>query len=306
MKRSGEVSLSIQEKEAHLLIISYSETLSWDSCPRQYYYQIIQKITPVEASEPLSVGIKGHSLLQHFYQGLQEGLSVEESKKRVHQKAKQYLDVPGLNPEMAELLKAWGLVSKYIELTDFSSYKIAIVENRFLFPLNRVTDDPMLAEVQIGFTPDVVLERKGGFYTVEDAKFIGRAWSQKKLNRFPQAKLYEIFLRDMGYNVTRSSIRFFNTSTNKITVHGDSMTPQEPAILIRDFVKTVKEIVAYKRLAPMISDDPTVLSETRRTMNYSNCQYCWFETVCTTEAQGKDASKIIKHLYKRNDYDYSA
>jgi hypothetical protein len=280
------------------VIVSYSETLAWDSCPRQYHYQHDLKIIPVDLSDALSKGIKGHGLLQYFYQGLQDGLPVAEAKERVRIKAKQYLDVPGLNPEMADLLVVWGLVNQFIDTTDFSSYEVAIVENRYLFPLNRFTDDPLLSDVQIGFTPDVVLKRKGGFYTVEDAKFIGRAWSQKKLNRFPQAKLYELFLNDMGYNVTRSSIRFFNTKTNKITVHGESMTPQEGEILKRDFVKTVREIVIYK--AGIHHE------QTRRTMNYNNCQYCFFEQPCTAEAQGKDASKIIKHLFKRNDYDYSA
>jgi PD-(D/E)XK nuclease superfamily len=252
---------------------------------------------PSELSDAIDTGIKGHQLLQSFYQGLQNGLNKEESKELVHKKAKQMLDSPIFDPKMGDLLKAWSLVSKYITDTEFTN-EIAIVENRFLFPLNKFTDDPLLADVQIGFTPDVVFKRKGDFYTVEDSKFIGRAWSQKKLNRFPQAKLYGLFLREMGYNVTRSSIRFFNTTKNEITSHSEGMTLQEPEILVDDFVATVREIVTYKN---QISH-----SKTRRTMNYSNCQYCWFEQPCTQEAQGKDASKTIKYLYKRNDYDYSA
>lgn len=288
-----------------MLIISYSETLVWDSCPRQYYYQFARNLISNDLPDALTTGTKGHGLLQSFYRALQSGFDKEEAQRHVNSAAKKMMESPLFDPSVGDLLKAWSLVNKYIDETDFN-IEVAEVENRFLMPLSNFTDDPLLMNVVIGFTPDVVFKRKGDFYTVEDAKFVGRAWSQKKLNRFPQAKLYEVFLRKMGYNVTRSSIRFFNTTTNKITDYGTTMTPQEPEILMRDFTGTVREIVEYRRRAAFTADGPDVLANTRRTMNYSTCQNCYFEEPCTTEAQGKDASKIFKYRYRKNDYDYNS
>lgn len=289
------------------MIISYSETLSWDSCPRQYYYQNVLNLTPNELSEPITTGVKGHHLLQSFYRALQEGKDKETAKDYVYQSAKHLMESPFFDPNSMDLLKAWSLVNKYIDDTDFN-VEIIEVENRFLIPLSYFYDDPFLSDVTIGFTPDVVFKRPGNYCTVEDSKFVGRAWSQKKLHRFPQAKLYGIFLRKMGYNITRSSIRFFNTTKSTITDYGDTPTLQEEKILIRDFVATVKEIVNYKRAALAIYDDPQAMSNTRRTMNYTQCDHCFFEQPCTMQAQGKEeqASKILKHMFRKNDYDYNS
>lgn len=281
-------------------IISYSETLAWDSCPRQYYYQFILGLTPNDLSDAITTGTKGHHLLQAFYESMKIGATQDEALEYVHKKAKKMMESPLFDPATGDLLKAWGMVNKYIREATLPG-SVELVENRFLVPLNMFTDDPVLANIQIGFTPDVVFNRKWGFYTVEDSKFIQRAWPKKKLNRFPQAKLYSIFLQKIGYNVTRSSVRFFNTTTGDITEHGDTMTPQEPAILIRDFIKTVREIALYKN-----EHQGEVFEYTRRTMNYSNCQYCFFEQPCTTEAEGRDASKIFKYMFRKNDYDYSS
>ncbi len=283
------------------MIISFSETLTWDSCQRQYYYQRVLNKMPNDHPDAMSTGTKGHQLLQSFYRAIQTGADKDSAKDYVDKAARQMMQSPFFDPATGDLLKAWSLVSKYIDETDFN-VEILEVENRFLIPLSLFTDEPLLQDVQIGFTPDVVFRRKGGFCTVEDSKFVGRAWSQKKLNRFPQAKLYGIFLRKMGYNVTQASIRFFNTTKLTITTHPDTMTPQEPEILLRDFTNTVREIVNYKRAA----DDEIVLSETRRTMNYSSCQYCFFEQVCTAEAQGKDSSKLLKYMYRDSNYDYNS
>lgn len=286
------------------MIISYSETLSWDSCPRNYYYQNVLGLVPNELSEPITTGTKGHQLLQSFYRALQTGADKEIAKEYVYESAKHLMESPFFDPNSMDLLKAWSLVNKYIDDTEFNT-EIIEVENRFLIPMSFFTDNPFLSDVTIGFTPDVVFKRPGNFCTVEDSKFVGRAWSQKKLHRFPQAKLYGIFLCKMGYNVTRSSIRFFNTTKNTITDYGDTPTPQEQETLIRDFTATVQEIAEYRRMIKIA--DPQ-LKGPRRTMNYNICDSCFFEQPCTMQAQGKNeqASRVLTHMFKENDYDYNS
>lgn len=278
------------------MIISFSEVNKWDQCKRAYYYNFTKNLRPLEESDPITTGGKGHKLLQTFYTAMQNGFTKEDALEKVKLHASKLLE----ENKFTDLLKAWILVNNYIETTDFIS-EVVLVENRFQFPAHLLCPEESFFEgIQIGFTPDVVFKRKGGFHDVEDAKFVGRAWSQKKLNRFPQAKLYQIFLRRMGYNVSRSSIRFFNTSTNKVTVQNAELKQEEETNLLNDFLDGVVEVAEYRKNLLTGYEYPL-----RRTMNYATCQYCAFEEPCTLEAQGKDASKTFKYQFTEGKYDYS-
>jgi len=278
------------------LIVSYSEVFKWDTCQRQYWYRFGMGLKPLEESNAMQIGTKGHKLLQDFYNLIAEGKEKHEAHILTARSAAKILsktDTPDFT-----LLKAWTMVDNYIRENEFTPNAI-LVENRFLFPASLLSDDPIFEGVQIGFTPDVVFQRPGNKLDVEDAKFVGRAWSKSKLNRFQQAKLYQIFLKVMGYNVTRSVVRFFNLATGKITVQNYGLLEAEEKIIIRDFLAGIKEVVTYRRL-PL-----EVRQEARRTTNYTACQFCAFEFPCTLEAEGKDASKTFKYQYMKSDYDYS-
>ena len=275
-------------------IVSFSELFKFDTCKRQYYYGFELGLKPTEMSGPIDTGIKGHRLLQDFYLCLQQGKTKEEALAEVQKRGLMILQ----ENKFADmnLVKAWTLVDNYIKETDFISEAV-LVENRFLFPFAELDSDPSYSDVQIGFTPDVVFKRKGDFYTVEDAKFVGRAWSKGKLSRFQQAKLYQILLKRMGYNVTRSAIRFFNTTTSKVTDNSFPLSSEEEAILTRDFVASIKELVDYR-------ERKEEKSFARRTTNYTACQFCYYNFLCTIEGQGKNASKIIETEFEKTSYDY--
>jgi hypothetical protein len=278
-------------------IVSYSEVVKYQTCPRQYYYNHVLGLRPLEESEAITTGIKGHKLLQDFYRLMAEGKTKEEALKTTTKLAGKALDEESFMSKKS-LLTAWTLVSNYIDETDFTA-KAVIIENRFLLPASALDKNPALSHVQIGFTPDVVFERTGGFIDVEDSKFIQKAWTQKKLNRFVQSKLYQIFLSRMNYKISRSQIRFFNVATGKSWVKPYILGGQEETILIRDFIAGVKEVLRYKE------QPQELLKFAPRTMNNNACQYCYSEYVCGLEAEGKDASGSIKHLFKKSDYDYT-
>ncbi len=284
-------------------IISYSELFKWDTCQRQYYYGFGLGLRPQEENGSINTGVKGHRLLQDFYNLLGEGHSKEEALEIIRGSASKLIKSESIT-EIGPLLKAWTLVDNYIQTTDFTSEAV-IVENRFLFPLSMVAPEsyllayPELAYVQIGFTPDVVFERTGDIVDVEDAKFVARAWSKSKLERFPQAKLYQIFLRRMGYNVSRSIVRFFNVTTGKINEQTYTLSVAEENTLIHDFIEGVLEVLMYRKL-----DDESKKSA-RRTMNYTACQFCPYEYICTLEAEGKDATKTMQSQFVKSDYDYT-
>jgi hypothetical protein len=278
------------------IIVSYSEVYKFQTCQRQYFYNNILGKHPIIDNEAMATGTKGHKLLQTFYTGLREGMSKEESLEAAHHKA-QKISTENGGIDFG-LLKAWTLVANYIRATDFTAEAI-IVEDRFLLPASALSPDPIFQDVQIGFTPDLVLRRKGNKSDVEDAKFVQRSWSKSKLNRFPQAKLYQIFLEKMGYEVSRSVIRFFNFQTNKVFPQYYTLGNAERLNLIHDFMSGVKDVVRYKTLPAHL------LPLAPRTMNYTNCQYCPYEFPCSLEAEGKDASKTLATQYKQSNYDYT-
>lgn len=276
--------------------ISYSEVFAWQTCKRQHYYKFILGRFPIESSDAILTGVKGHQLLQKFYELMRSGTSKEDALAAVTKRARELADATKFAD--FNLLKAWSLVDNFIRDTDFSS-EVALVENRFLIPVSLFSDDEELAHVHIGFTPDTVLKRKGDFYDVEDAKFVQRAWSKTKLDRYVQTKLYQIFLESMGYSVSRTLLRFFNVETKKIYEHPYTLQGAERETIIRDFLSGVKEIVRFK-------EGPSeALQYAPRTMNYTACQGCAFVFPCTLEAQGKDASKTLQNQYSESKYDYT-
>jgi hypothetical protein len=282
-------------------IISFSEVLKYQTCQRQYYYRFTLGLSPEEESDAITTGVNGHKLLQNFYELLRQGKTKMEALKIVADIAMKGLG----DAKFADgsLLKAWTLVDNYVRETDFTS-EAELIENRFLVPLAKLLpsvfpQDEELLDVQIGFTPDLVLRRKGGLLDIEDAKFVQRAWPKKKLNRFPQIKLYQIFMEAMEYEISRSIVRMFNTTTGKIEAHVYSMTPIEKEILLRDFVHAIRETLEFRKRPFEIQNHAA------RTMNYTACTFCHFEFPCTLEAQGKDATKTLETQYVKSSYDYT-
>lgn len=282
------------------MIVSFSEVFKWQTCQRQYYYRFDLGLAPIEESDAIRTGVIGHRLLQSFHEMIREGKNKEESHEIVRKQAKKILDESSVT-NFGNLVKAWTLVDNYIRDTDFASEAV-LVENRFLLPVSHLIGPALaesygLSDVQIGFTPDVVFERTGKKFDVEDYKFVARAWSGSKLNRFPQTKLYQIFLECMGYEISRSVLRFFNVTTGKINDQNYTLTDTARQILIKDFISGVREVVKYRTNS---------YREPARTMNYTACQFCSWEYVCSLQAEGKDATYTIETQFKKSEYDYNS
>ncbi len=278
------------------MIISYSELFKFQTCERQYYYNFDQKLRPVKINDPMDTGIKGHKLLEYFYKLLQEGKTPEEACTVVLAMANKL--ITSENGVDYNLLKAWTLVDNYIRATDFVANAV-MVEQRFLVPASEFSSDPIFNDVQIGFTPDLVLERTGKMLDVEDYKFVGRRWSNAKIDRYQQSKLYQIFLKRMGYNVTRTTLRFFNVTTAEMTKKDYVLGPAEEATIIHDFMEGARRVVEYRNSSAFIR------GMAPRTMNYTACDFCPFVFPCGLQAQGKDATQTLKTQYQKSDYDYS-
>ncbi len=277
-------------------IVSYSELVKFQTCERQHWYRHGEDLQPNSESDAIDTGKKGHKLLQDFYELVRGGATKLDALEAVRKKAGREIAADP-KPDFNKVT-AWTLIENYIKETDFTS-SVSLIENRFLVPASRLTDDPFFEDVQIGFTPDVVFERKGGFLDIEDAKFIQRAWGDKKINRFPQAKLYQILMRSMGYNVSRTTIRFFNVKTGVLSYKNYELKPQEAKNLTQDFLAGIRPLVEKKR------GSREIFAQAPRTMNMNACQYCSYTFICGLEAEGKDATKTKRIEFRKSSYDYS-
>jgi hypothetical protein len=221
-------------------------------------------------------------MLKTFYRSIQQGATREEAIKAL----KDEIDEVNI-----DILRAWTLLEPYTRTCDLSA-EILFVEEPFIVPVAEEY------EISIGFTPDVVLKRKGDMIDIEDWKFIVKAWTNKKINRYLQTRLYYLFMELLGYNISRSRLRMFNIDTGKMTYRDFPMTAEEKRILHRDFFTAALEVKQFKEqpvaaqyLAP-------------RTFNNNNCAFCTFEYPCGLEAEGKDASKTLMTMYKGDPYGY--
>lgn len=283
------------------MIISYSEIAKIQTCKRQWYYRFDLGLRPEHESDAVTTGTNGHKLLQNFYNLLEEGSSKEIALKVVTAQAVAALKEHQFSD--GNLLKAWTLVDNYIRATDFVA-KAVMVENRFLVPLTKLAekytvDIHGLHSVQVGFTPDLVLERSHKFLDVEDYKFIQRAWSQKKINRFAQLKVYQLLLEAMGYEISRTVLRTFNVTTGKITAYPYPMSHDEKEQVLSDFVEGIREVAEYRMKSL------TQAVHHPRTMNNNACQFCDFELPCTLQAQGKSAERTLATQYIKSEYSYA-
>lgn len=279
-----------------MTIISYSEVSKFQTCPRQYYYRFMLGYAPVEESQPITIGTKGHKLLQNFHEYLTQGHTKAVAHRMTADSARHIINKEGFAD--FSILPAWTLVDNYIRDTDFTAEAI-LIENRFLFPASGLTDDPFFEDIQIGFTPDVVFQRKSGRQDVEDYKFVARAWSKSKINRYQQSKLYQLLLNRMGYNVNRSIIRFFNVTTGKIVDQPYTLKKEEEQNLIDDFLTGIQDVIIFKEQINHKTRIPN------RVMNYTTCGYCPFEFPCTLEAEGKNAQKTFDAQFVKSKYDYN-
>lgn len=274
-----------------MTVISYSEVAIYQQCTQRYYYHFGLGLKALDMGPAITTGIDGHKMLERYYKAVLEGKDQESALAKMHN---------SVETMTAEKLKAWMLANSYAQ--EFSSKgKPLLVEEAIIFKPEESLSLGVLGldGLTVGFTPDLVWETKNGHIQVEDYKFVGRAWSKKKLAHYRQLNLYIVFLRALGYNVTEGILRFFNTTTNQSSSYSFKPTSRELEILKNDFVKEALKVREF-RLQPVVE----MREAASRTLNYSTCSYCPFNYPCSLEAKGLSAQKTFATQYTENDYGY--
>lgn len=285
------------------MIVSYSEVSCFQRCEREYYYRYGLGLRPNNNSSAIDMGTFGHSMLEIFYKGIQQGLSRQEAFEKMQAqfpmpKAPKNTKLGLLAEDSLSFAKASAYVEKYAKEVDLAGVPLH-VEQVFKFQIEKESD------LWVGFTPDLIWQNDHGMAFVEDYKFTGRKWNNNQLSRYSQINLYILFLQMMGYNIDRGWIRFFNTSMthsdNPFSKKFYDPTNDELEILKGDFLRAAYKVVEFKSL-PVAAQ--RMLAS--RTLNYTLCQYCKFVEPCNIEAKGQDASRTLRANYKENTYGYES
>lgn len=264
-----------------MTVVSYTMVVSWQTCKWEFFYRFGLGLAPAQESNSINIGVHGHKLLENFYRAIQNGMDRKSARLAIqHQVA--------ANPP-AELLKAWVLVDNYIRDELRLDGSVVKCEEPIIAPVAPDFD------LSIGITPDLLWHRTNKWYDLEDYKFIGRAWSDKKKSRYMQLNLYNVILRKLGYPISKGVLRFFNVETGKTSykVYEPDQTTLDN--IFKEFMVSAFEVQEFLNLSI-----PEQRERATRTLNYNICQFCSYEYPCTLELQGKDASKTLATQYVEN------
>lgn len=262
------------------MIISYSEVKSWQDCEYRFYYQYGLGLIPKTEGHAIDAGHAGHSIMKAFYRAIRNGKSKEEAILIARLELDRYTSLHDFNDRA---VKAWALAENYISTLSLKGRPILVDE-----PLQ--LDKTSEYGFKIGFTPDLVWDDR-----VEDYKFISKAWSSNKQDRYSQLDLYAIFLRQLGYDIKRAVLRFFNLQTNKVTKRVVDLNPTKLNRIYSDFIRKATEIRDFKEL-PVAAQR----IEATRTFNESTCNWCKYVLPCIYEVNGQDASRTLSTQFKEN------
>jgi hypothetical protein len=263
--------------------VSFSEVYAWQTCQQQFFYKHSLKLQPISTSSALKTGIDGHTLLKTFYTAIQDGHSKKEALSKVTD-----LFNGKLTPET---VIAFGLVENYIADLDLKGKAVIVDRPNYVeFPHLGIT---------VAFTPDLLWHYASKRLDLEDYKFVGRLWSKPQLARYVQLDLYNALLRILGYRIGSSKLRFFNTTTKKVSHKTYDPTQTRLDNIMKEFLAIALKIAEYKSLSLDEQKEQTV-----RTFNYTTCRWCKFTFPCDLELDGKDATKTLLNEYVSSDYGY--
>lgn len=262
------------------MIISYSEVKSGQACMYRYYYQYGLGLVPKHEGNAINAGHAGHSIMKVFYRAIRNGSTRQDALELARLELDKYTSLHDFNERA---VRAWALAEHYISNLSLKGTPVLV-------------DEPLQLDLtseygfKIGFTPDLLWDD-----VVEDYKFVGKAWSNNKQDRYSQLDLYTVFLRMMGYTVNRAVLRFFNLQTNKVTQKTIDINPTKLNTVFNDFVKKASELRDFKEL-PVAAQR----LEATRTFDEGTCNWCKYILPCTYELSGLDASKTLSTQFREN------
>ena len=268
--------------------VSYSEMQMYSRCRREFYYNAITGRRPVKRSHAMSRGTYGHECLKFFWQAIKKGATAGEAIEYMNSELKAKYPSNDV-PLIQGYTDAYNYLQTYVipngEVPPADKLHTIVVEEPMQYPIS-----PGLA---IGFTADLLVDGR-----LEDSKFIGRMWSEKKTTHYNQIYLYAKLLQLLGYEVNELFIKFIKND-GEIRRKKQEMRQRRLDNVYNQAVTLAHEIAEFKRQYPDWQSENAV-----RTFNNDTCTYCAYAFPCSLEADGKSARHTWENEYETNKYGY--
>lgn len=274
------------------LILSHSEVDTFNDCHKKHEYAHRQRLAPIELNDRIMIGTIGHSALEIYYRGVQNG----ESRDIAAANAEQAIQDMYGEEHLLLVVKVLPLIRRYFREYATEDFKILYVEQEFYYFVEEIDG----TNLWFAMKPDLVVQeplRNG--VTVIDHKFVGRFYSAETISMSPQMVRYSTILGKLGLPLQSCVYNQIHTNPAK----------QKPKYLERsafqptyarskttwdDTVDTMRAIYAER-----LRDQPS-----RRQPGPMKCNFCMFQPLCSVEMNNVDASLMRRVNYGPSTYGY--
>jgi len=238
-----------------VLKVSVSSLDTYESCPRKYKFQQIDKL-PRKSFEHLDVGNYVHEVLEHFHKELNAD-ATQQPEALLKSLAKKIWDKYSFKISPEGMEKSKGLLKSYLTYVSEKGWPTVLAtEDRFSIEIN--------SDIMIRGVVDRIDKTENGF-AITDYK----SGQSKYLDKF-QLQVYGMHLKNMYPEVeSYEGIYIVLPEGPKVLTYNITMDDVEAAK--QDVIKTATDIATDKTWDPK----PTFL-----------CKFCDFNDMCP-EAWGK-------------------
>lgn len=272
-------------------------------------------LKPKTQGVALSRGITGHEVLETFYKDIQQEAQYDDAAQNAlnfleGKKQAAFMDADGDKLEMLSFL--YKLIEAYFKhyQGDIENWEILDVEA--FHALTWEGEDSLYLPMRV----DLTIYQKAGKFKGEtspvDHKFVNDFWNQWKIRLNSQLPLYIRAHRRTRYKgkpapvVRRAIVNQIRTRAVKdvyplATFRRDFVQPEGKVIekVFENHLQLAKRLERLKRMSYAEAKE-----EVTAVWGSSNCNFCFFKSICATDLEDGNVQQIAQLEYERSTYGY--
>lgn len=287
----------MRRKKIKIRLISNSETTTWLTCRRKYYFEYFLDLEPKQFSDAISNGILYHACLEAYYAAKSLGGEDEEFCRSAGIEP-LIAAMQSDNADIAQLGKMRALLHAYWDhyASDDDRYEVYAVETKLKIDLSE--DYAMVGTIDL-----IWKDKETGKYWMVDHKSAYNFWTEEQAEMTGQFTKYVVLGRNAGLDVAGVIVNQLRTRELK---PGNELfrriyiRPTEPKIrdVLKQHMNTSFEIMGSRNNIPVEDYIPV--------FNKFICANCSFLSLCDTMSNGADIKYGIQQDYrKRTGYGYN-
>lgn len=297
--------------------MSNTEVSTGSKCERAWLFGFHPetKLKPKTQGVALSRGITGHEVLEKFYKDIQREVEYDDAAQSAldfieEKRQSAFMESDTDKMEMLRFLKK--LMEAYFGhyQSDIENWEILEVEG--FHALTWDGEDSLYLPMRL----DMVIYQKSGAFKGEtspvDHKFTNDFWNQWKLRLNSQLPLYIRALRSSRFKgkpapvVRRSIVNQIRTrdvrNVYPLEAFRRSFIEADESVMdkvFRNHLAQAKKIEPFKRMSYAEAHEQTTAA-----WGSSNCDFCFFKSICATDLEGGNMQQIAQLEYERSTYGY--